>query len=153
MREIHLRQLRFIYSACGPFTKNKIGIQKLKAIGDSKYIYKNELDKACFQLNMAYRDFKDLPRRKESDKVLHNKAFEVASNLKYGEYQRGPASMVHKCSDRNAGDTITHIGGGIISEDQQLAKYTYQPLENFKGASYVHLFVIAFDVLILQSSN
>ena len=60
MPEMHLKQLGFTYSACGPFTKNKKRIQKLKETGDAGYIYKNELDKACFQQDMAYRSFKDL---------------------------------------------------------------------------------------------
>ena len=47
------------YSACGPFTKNKGRIQKFKETGDTMYIYKNELDKACFQHDMAYGDFND----------------------------------------------------------------------------------------------
>ena len=59
MPEMHLKQPGFIYSACGPFTKNKKRIQKLKKTGDTSYIYKNELDKACFQHDMAYEHFKD----------------------------------------------------------------------------------------------
>ena len=51
--------LKVTYSACGPFTKSKERIQKFKQTGDSRYIYKNELDKACFQHDMAYGDFKD----------------------------------------------------------------------------------------------
>ena len=68
MSEMHLKQPGFTYSACGPFTKNKERIQKFKETGDTSYIYKNELDKACFQHDMAYRDFKDLKRRTASDK-------------------------------------------------------------------------------------
>ena len=63
MPEMHLKQCEFTYSACGPFTKNKKRIQKFKEIGDSIYIYRNELDKACFQHDMDYGDFKDLARR------------------------------------------------------------------------------------------
>ena len=59
MPEIHLRQPEFTYSACGPFTKNKERIQKFKEIEDSQYIYQKELDKACFQHDMTYGDFKD----------------------------------------------------------------------------------------------
>ena len=62
MSEMHLKQPGFTYSACGPFTKNKERIQKFKETGDTSYIYKNELDKACFQHYMAYGDFKDLKR-------------------------------------------------------------------------------------------
>ena len=73
----------FTYSACGPFTKNKERIQKLKETGDSQCIYQDELDKACFQHDMAYRDFKDLTRRTTSDKILRDKAFSIAKNPKY----------------------------------------------------------------------
>ena len=53
MPEMHLKQPGFTYSACGPFTKNKKRIQKFKETGDTGYIYKNELDKACFQHDMT----------------------------------------------------------------------------------------------------
>ena len=69
MPEMHLKQRAFTYSACGPSTKNKERIQKLKETRDTSYIYKNELDKACFQHDMAYGDFKDLKRRTASDKI------------------------------------------------------------------------------------
>ena len=59
--EMHLRQPGFTYSACGPFTKNRERIQKVKETGDSKYIYQNELHKSCFQHDMVYGDIKDLP--------------------------------------------------------------------------------------------
>ena len=81
MSEMHLKQPGFTYSACGPFTKNKEWIQKFKETGDTCYIYKSELEKACFQHNMAYRDFKDLKRRTGSDKVLRDKAFNIAKML------------------------------------------------------------------------
>ena len=99
MSEIHLKQPGFIYSVCRPFTKNKERIQQFKETGDTKYIYKNELDKACFQHNMAYGDFKDLARRTVSDKVLRNKAFNIAKNPKDDGYQRGLGSMVYKFFD------------------------------------------------------
>ena len=94
MPEIYLKQPGFTYSACGPFTKNKERIQKFKETGDTSYIYKNELDKACFQYDMAYGDFKDLKRRIFPDKVLRDKAFNIAKNPKDDRYQRGLASMV-----------------------------------------------------------
>ena len=75
MREIYLKQPEFTYSACGPFTKNKERIQKFKEIGDTNYIYKNELDKTLFQHDMAYGDFNNLARRTDSDKVLRVKSF------------------------------------------------------------------------------
>ena len=79
--EMYLKQPWFTYSACGPFTKNKNRIKKFKEIGDTSYIYKNELGKACFQHDMAYGDLKDLARRTAPDKVLRDKAFNIAKNL------------------------------------------------------------------------
>ena len=73
-----LNKSGFTYSACGPFTKNKEGIQKFKETWDSKYVYRNELDKACFQHDVAYGDFKYLAKRTASDKVLHDNAFNIA---------------------------------------------------------------------------
>ena len=69
MPAMHLKQPEFTYSACGQFTKNKERIQKLKETGHTNYIYKNELDKACFQHDMAYGDFKDLARRTVSESI------------------------------------------------------------------------------------
>ena len=80
MPEMHLRQPGFTYSACGPFTKNKERIKNCKETGYSRYIHQNELDKACFQRDLAYGNFKGLSRRTASDKILHNKAFDVAKN-------------------------------------------------------------------------
>ena len=87
--EMHLKQPRFIYSACGIQKNSKI--QKNRRY----WLYwQNELDKACFQHDMACRDFKDLKRRTCSDKVLRDKAFKIASDQKYDWYQRGLASMI-----------------------------------------------------------
>ena len=96
MSEMHIKQPAFTYSACGPFTKNKERIQKFKETGDTNYIYKNELDNACFQHDMAYGDFKGLSRRTASDKSLRDKAFNIAKNRKYEGYQRGLASIIYK---------------------------------------------------------
>ena len=96
MSEVHLKQPGFTYSDCGPFTKNKERIGKLMQTGNTDFIYKYDLDKACFQQDMAYVKSKDLAKRTESDKVLTDKAFEIAKNPKYDGYQRGLASMVYK---------------------------------------------------------
>ena len=101
MPEIHLKQPEFTDSACGPFTKNKERIQKFKETGDSRYIYRNELDKACFQHDMAYGDFKDLAKRAAADKVLRDKASNIAKGPKYYGYQRGLASMVYNFLIKN----------------------------------------------------
>ena len=76
-------------------------IQKFKETGDTSYIYKNELGKACFQHDMAYGDFKDL-KRTASDKILRDKAFNIAKNPKYDGYQRGPTPMVYKVFDKKS---------------------------------------------------
>ena len=61
-------------------------IQKIKETKDTKYIYRNELDKACFQHNVVYGDFRDLERRTQSDKALRDKAFNIAKSPKYDRY-------------------------------------------------------------------
>ena len=73
MPEMHLRQPGLTYSACGPFTKNKERIEKFMKTGSTDFIYKNELDKACFQHDMAYDQSKDLVKRTQSEKVLRDK--------------------------------------------------------------------------------
>ena len=61
------------------FFKNKEKIKRIKETRDSRYIDQNERDIACFQLDMAYRDFKDLPKRTNIDKELRDKVF-IAKN-------------------------------------------------------------------------
>ena len=107
MPEMHLRQPQFVYSACGPFTRHKERIKKFKQTGDTRYTYRNELDKARFQHDSAYADHKDLINRTEADKVLRNKAYDIASNSEYDGYQRGLASMVYKFFDKKS------MGSGI----------------------------------------
>ena len=102
MPEMHLKQPGFTYSACGPFTKHKARIKKFEETGDTRYIYKNDLDKACFQHDSAYADSKDLASRTRSDKVLRDKAFNIVSNPKYDGYQRGLASMAYKYFDKKS---------------------------------------------------
>ena len=88
-------------------------------------IYRNELDKACFQHDMAYGDFKDLARRTASDKVLRDKAFNFAKNKKYDGYQTGLASMVYKFFDKKSKD------GGVnneIKQNEQLAEELHKPI-------------------------
>ena len=96
MLKMHLMQPGFTYCACGSFTKNKERIKNFKESEDSRYDYQNELDKACFQHGMVYEDFKVLPRRTDSDKVLRDKVFNIVKNPKYDGYHRGLASIVYK---------------------------------------------------------
>ena len=115
--EMHLRQPGFTDSAGEPFTKKKERIQKFKETGDTSHIYKNELDKACFQHNMAYGDFKDLTKRIIADKVLRDKVFKITSDHKYDGYQRGLASMVYKCFSKKS----QGCGAANNNENIQLA--------------------------------
>ena len=110
MPEIHLRQPQFVYSACEPFTRHKERIKTFKQIGDTRYIYRNELDKACFQRDSAYADYKDLINSTKSDKVLRDKAYNIASNPEYDGYQRGLASMVYKFFNKKS------MGSGIARD-------------------------------------
>ena len=92
MPGIHLKQPGFTYSACGPFNKSKERIEKFMQTGNTDFFYKYELDKACFQHDMAYDKSEDLAKRIQSDKVLRDKAFKIASDPKYDGYQRRLAS-------------------------------------------------------------
>ena len=121
--EMHLKQLGFTYSACGPFTKNKERIENFMKTGNTDFIYKNELDKACFQHDIGYGKSKDLVRRTESDKVLKDKAFKIANDPKYDGYQRGLTSVVYKFFDKKSKES------GIINESNyQLANELHKPI-------------------------
>ena len=128
MPEMHLKQPGFKYSACGPFTKSKERIEKFTQTGNTDSIYRNELDKACFQHDMAYGKSKDLAKRTQSDKVLRDKAFKIASDPKYDGYQRGLASMVYKFFDKKSS------GSGVDAEpNYQLANELHkQIIRKFK---------------------
>ena len=131
MPEMHLKQPGFTYSACGPFTKNKERIQKFKETGDTSYIYKNELDKACFQHDMAYGDFKYLAKRTASDKVLRDKEFNIAKSSKYDGYQKGLVSMVYNFFDKKSKVSGVNIE---VKHNEQLAKEIHKPIiKNFKN--------------------
>ena len=131
LHDIHLKQPGFTYSACGPFTKSKERIQKFKETGDTIYIYKNDLDKACFQHHMANGDFKDLKRRTFSDKVLRDKVFNIAKNPKYDGYQRGLASMDYKFFDKKSKGN--GVANNEIKQFLQSAEELHKPIiRNFK---------------------
>ena len=98
--ELHLKQAGFTYSACGPFTKNKERIERFMQTRKTDFIYINELDKACFQHDMAHGKSKGLTKRTQPENVLRDKAFKIASDPEYDAYQRGLASMVYKFYDK-----------------------------------------------------
>ena len=136
MPEIHLRQPQFTYSACGPFTKHEQRIQKFRETGDTNYIYKNELDKACFVHDAVYSDSKDLTKRTVADKILKNKAFDIAKDPKYDGYQRGLASMVYKFFDskvaspdkKSVGSGAKRVNTKITPQNEQLAEERHKPI-------------------------
>ena len=128
MPEMHLKQPGFTYSVCGPFTKNKERIQKFNETGNTDYIYKNELDKACFQHDMAYGDFKDLAKRTFADKVLRGKAFKIASDQKYDGYERGLASMVYIFFDKKTQGSGHSLQVADDKENIQLANELHKPI-------------------------
>ena len=124
MPEIHLRQPQFTYRICGPFTKHEQRIQKFKETVDRNYVYKNELDKACFVHDAAYSDSKDLTKRTVADKIFKNKAFDIAKDPKYDGYQRGLASMVYKFFDSKvSGNDVK-----LIPQNEPLANELHKPI-------------------------
>ena len=133
MPEIYFKRPGFTYRACGSFTKNKKRIVKFKETGDTSYIYKNELDKACFQHDITCGDFKDLAKRTIADKVLRDKAFNIAKNHKYDGYQRRLTSMVYKFFDKKSSGS-----GRSLSSASQIANNE----ENIPLAEELHKAII-----------
>ena len=112
--ELHLKQLRSTYSACRPFNLHRGRIQKFKETGNLIHLYRSELDKASFAHDEAYSGSKDLAKRTISDKVLKQRAYEIARNRKYDGYQRALGSIAD-----NFFDKITRSG---VSVNEQLAE-------------------------------
>ena len=127
MPEMHLGQPQFFYSACGLFTRHKERIKEFKRKSDTSFIYRNELDKACFQHDSAYADHKDLINRTKSDKVLRYKAYNFASNPEYDGYQRGLASMVYKFFDKKSMGSGTIKPSSLESGSSILADQLHKP--------------------------
>ena len=130
---MHLKQLGFTYSACGPFTENKERIEKFMQTGNTNLLYRNELDKACFQHDMGYGKSKKLAKRTQSGKVLRDKEFQIASDPKYDAYQRGLASMVYTFFDKKSS------GSGTVNEpNYQPANELLKPtIKKFKKSLFI----------------
>ena len=120
MPELHLKHLGFTYSACGPFTKHRERTQTFRETGNLKHLCSNKLGKACFAHDAAYSDSKDLARRTISEKILIDRAYEIARNRNYDGYQRTVASMIYKFSDKKTGPGI--------SVSEQLAEELHKPI-------------------------
>ena len=123
MPEMHLRQPQFVYSACGPFTRHKERIKEFKRTSNTRLLYRNELDKACFKHDAAYAKYKDVENRLISDKKLRNSAYDITSNPK--SYQRGLASMVYNFFDSKVAPLNKKIGKKMSGKGN--AKHTAKP--------------------------
>ena len=128
MPEMHLRQPRFVYSACGPFTRHKERIKEFKRTGYTRLLYRNELDKPCSKHDGAYAKYKDVENRLTSDQKLRNSAYDIASNPKYDGYQRGLASMVYKFFDSK----VTPLDKKVMSGKGNAMHSSLESTENNK---------------------
>ena len=144
MSEMHLKQPAFTYSTdhSGPFTRNKERTEKFMQTGNTEFIYRNELDKACFHHDMAYGKSKDLAKRTESDKVLRNIAFKIASDPKYDGFQRGLASMTYKFFDKKPS------GRGVTAIVRLRINFIGRLLEQLRDENIIHRLETKFGVLI-----
>ena len=142
MPEMHLKEPGFTYSACG--------IEKFMQTGNTDFICKNELGKACFQHNMVYGKSKDLAKRTQSDKVLREKGLKIASDPKYDGYQRGLVAMVYKFFHKKSSK------GGVETEpNYQLANKLHgQIIRRFKRRKVYSSFrdnILGVDLADMQS--
>ena len=129
MADMHLKQPGFTYSACSAFTKSKERIEKFMQTGNTNFVYKNKLNKPCFQHNMVYGKSEDLAKRTQSDKVLRDKAFKIGSDPKYYGYQRGLAPMFYKFFDKKSALHNKSSGSGIVNEpNYQLVNELHKPI-------------------------
>ena len=150
MSNLHLKQPVFTYSACGPFTRSKERTEKFMQTGNTDFIYRNDLDKACFQHDMAYGKSKDSAKRTQSHKVLRDKAFKIVSDPKYDGYQRGIALMVYKFFDKMS--SVSVVG---TEPNYQLAnEFHRQIISKFKRRkvySYLRDNIWGADLADIQS--
>ena len=137
MPEMHLRQIGFKCSACGPFTKIKERIKKIKETEDLRYIYQNKLDKAYFQNDMVYGDLKDINRRAFSDKVLLDKDFKYC--------YRSRIWWISTLELLKFFDKKKTSGSGIKNEsitNKEFAKEIHKPIIRKFNKRKVHLLFI-----------
>ena len=130
----------FTYSACGSFTRKKERIEKFMQTGNTDFIYRNELDKACFEHDMAYGKSKDLAKRTQSDKVLRDKAFRIASDLNMMDYLPWFTSIL-----------IKRLVEVVLTLEQIMKsqmKFIGRLLENLRDKNFIHLLETIFGVLI-----
>ena len=123
--------------------KNKERIEKFMQTENTNFIYKNELDKACFQHDMAYAKSKDLAKRTQSDKVLRNKV-KLRVMQKFGGYQRGLASMVKSFLIKNLVKVVS-LMNQIFNWQMS---FINQLLKKLRKEKLIHLLKTIFGVLI-----
>ena len=129
------------YCACGPFTKHTQRIQDFLNTDKLSYIYRKDLDKVCFQHDMAYNKFNNLEKRTQSDIILKNKALKIACNPKYNGYERGLASMVYKFFDKKSKGSGLKENQGNFLQNSQLANELHKPIiRKFKQKKKLFLF-------------
>ena len=143
MLKLHLKQLGFTCSACAPFTRNKERIENFMQTGNIDFTYKNELDKACFQHEVAYGKLKDLTRRTQSENFLRDEAFKITSDLECDGYQRRLASMVYKIFDKKS-----KVSGIVNEPNYQLVNELHKPIIRKFKKKFIHHLEIIFGVLI-----
>ena len=120
MLELNLKQAGFTYSAWRSFTKHCERIQKFREIGNLKHLFRNELNKLCFAHDAANSDSGDLPKKTSLDKILIDRAFEIARNSEDDGYQTVLAGVVYKFFDDET--------GSVVSVNEQLVEKLHKPV-------------------------
>ena len=145
MPELHLKQPGFTYSACGSLTRNKERIEMFMQTGNTDFIYRDELDKACFQHDMAYRKSKEIEKRTQSDKVLRDKAFKIAIDpnmlvIKEDQLQWFTSYLIKKSS-----------GSGVATEPNELHRQIIRKIERQNVYSSFRDNIWGVDLADIQS--
>ena len=151
MPKLHLKEKGFAYSVFYPFTKKKERIEKFMKSGNTDSIYRNQLDKACFQHDMAYGKPKGLGKRTQSDKekILRDKAFKITSAPKHDGYQRGLTSMVYKFNDKNLVEVVLTLKQ--ITNLQM--NFIDRLFEKLREEKFIHLVETMFGALVYLTCN
>ena len=134
-----------------PLPKTKKELKNLKKQElQASYIYKNEIDKVCFQYDMAYGNFKELKRRTASDKILRDKAFNIAKNPKYDGCQRGVASMFYNFFDKKSTSLTDKsvAGGGVANNEIKQNLQLANELHKLISRKFILDLMIIFGLLI-----
>ena len=152
MPEMHLRQPHFVYSACGPFTRHKERMKGFKLTGNTRLLYRNELDKACFKHDAAYAKYKDVENRLISDQKLRNNAYDIASNPKYDGYQRGLDSMVYTFFNKKSmGSGVKKLKNSSLILAEELNKPVIKKFNKRKVYSQFKDNIWGVDLADMQS--